>query len=98
MEEKHSGKFTSGLLWGLIVGGTLALLFSTKKGKKILREISEAGIEAIENLSNIETQEEHSVEESQVRESPPDQELESLEKKDNGEKKVRRFFKGIKRK
>ena len=42
-----NGRFSDGFLLGLIVGGGLALLFTTKKGNKILKVISEEGIEGL---------------------------------------------------
>lgn len=52
--NSHSGNgFASGLLWGLIIGGALALLFSTKKGRKILKAITEGGLEGVADLEDL---------------------------------------------
>ena len=50
----HSGNgFMSGLFWGLIIGAGLALLFSTKKGRKILKALTENGFEGIAELEDL---------------------------------------------
>ena len=42
-----NGRFSDGFLLGLIIGGGLALLFTTKKGNKILKAVSEEGFEGL---------------------------------------------------
>jgi len=42
-----NGRFSDGFLLGLIIGGGLALLFTTKKGNKILKVVSEEGFEGL---------------------------------------------------
>lgn len=42
-----------GFMWGLIIGAALGSLLSTKKGRKIIKEISEHGLESLENIMNI---------------------------------------------
>lgn len=56
--NKHqSNKFFEGFMWGLIIGGVLVFLMGTKKGKKLLKTISEEGVgnlsDLIEKNSNI---------------------------------------------
>jgi len=46
----HESKFFNGFLLGLIVGGAIVFLLATKKGKRILKLISEEGLD---NLTNI---------------------------------------------
>ncbi|KKR76684.1 MAG: hypothetical protein UU21_C0005G0010 [Candidatus Levybacteria bacterium GW2011_GWA2_40_8] len=41
------GRFSDGFLLGLIIGGGLTLLFTTKKGNKILKVVSEEGLEGL---------------------------------------------------
>src|SRR5680860_4214 len=48
--RQHESKFFNGFLLGLIVGGAIVFILATKKGKKILKLISEEGLD---NLSNI---------------------------------------------
>lgn len=40
-------RFSDGFLLGLIVGGGIALLFTTKKGNKVLKAVSEEGFEGL---------------------------------------------------
>lgn len=48
--EQHGIGFSNGFLFGLIVGVVLALLFSTKKGRAILRELTEEGKDKFSGL------------------------------------------------
>jgi len=47
---KSGSNFFSGFLLGFLIGGLVVFLLGTKKGKKILKTISEEGLD---NLSNI---------------------------------------------
>jgi hypothetical protein len=46
-EKRHGG---SAFFWGLVVGALLATLLTTKKGRLILREIVNLGLEMIEEI------------------------------------------------
>ena len=46
-EKKHSG---SAFLWGFILGAIFATLLTTKKGRAILRELVNTGMEMIEDF------------------------------------------------
>lgn len=48
----HGNNFLSGFLLGALVGAAIVLLFVTKKGKKILKAISEEGEGKISNILN----------------------------------------------
>jgi hypothetical protein len=50
METKHEKKGGSHFFWGLVIGALLATLLTTKKGRLILREIVNLGLELIEEL------------------------------------------------
>ncbi|MDO8269329.1 MAG: YtxH domain-containing protein [Candidatus Levybacteria bacterium] len=50
MQEK---KGPSGLLVGLIIGGAIGALLSTKKGRKILKDIADYGLEYVGNTINM---------------------------------------------
>ena len=43
-------KFFDGFLWGAIIGGGIVFLLGTKKGKKLLKTISEEGVEGLSSL------------------------------------------------
>lgn len=53
MESKNSHSFFNGFVIGLIVGVGVALLFTTKKGKKILKSLSEEGLESVNGLDDL---------------------------------------------
>ncbi len=46
-------KNNSGFVWGLLIGAAIGSLLSTEKGRRIIKELSEHGIESIENLMDI---------------------------------------------
>src|SRR3990167_9649043 len=95
-------RFSDGFLFGLIVGGGLALLFTTKKGNKILKVVSEEGFEGLNKFieeaseSVDEYVEKKAVEPEEESISPSDQDTGLAEK--NGDAKTeevkphRRFF------
>lgn len=76
--EHKGGGFLNGFLWGLLIGGGLALLFTTKKGRKIIRTVTEGGLESIaevedliEDLEGKEDAEEGFAERSSPRQKAP---------------------------
>lgn len=99
--NQKEGKFLSGFLLGLLVGGFVVFLLGTKKGKKLLKAISEDGIDNISNL----------LDQANKSEDFQDEELHEIVKKPSSAKapagrrefafeekpKVRRFFRGISR-
>jgi gas vesicle protein len=54
MEDKHGHNHqpNNGFLMGAIVGAVATLLFTTKKGREIVREISDKGIEKLSEWEN----------------------------------------------
>ncbi|MEK7518204.1 MAG: hypothetical protein AAB583_06705 [Patescibacteria group bacterium] len=100
MENNNSNsgsKFFNGFLLGALIGGGIVFLLGTKKGKKLLKAISEEGLGNIsnildeaDNLQDIDDIEDvdkvmpqkNSITEDQTSEAKP---------------KVRRFFRGITR-
>ncbi|OGH24087.1 MAG: hypothetical protein A3B47_04430 [Candidatus Levybacteria bacterium RIFCSPLOWO2_01_FULL_39_24] len=102
----HDNNFFSGFLLDALVGGIVVFLLRTKKGKKILRAISEEGAENVSGiLHKIDksvalpdelTDEEPSfagVATKAESASKPEEQKEVVEEKP----KVRRFFRGISR-
>lgn len=63
--NKHNNKFFDGFIWGLIIGGALVFLIGTKKGKKLLKTISEEGVGSLSDIleENIDTEDEFEEEE-----------------------------------
>ncbi len=49
----NTSGFTAGIILGVVIGVALALLFSTKKGKKLLKVLTEEGLEKISGLEEI---------------------------------------------
>ena len=50
MNNNHNNKFFDGFLWGAIIGGGLVFLLGTKKGKKILKMITEEGVGGLSEI------------------------------------------------
>lgn len=87
-KEKSS---SNGFVLGLIFGVSLALLFGTKKGRKILEQFSEKGIKTVENFIK-DKDILPDLEEDEIEEDFPKTES------SNGHSANKRFFKGIKKK
>jgi hypothetical protein len=49
----NENKNNSGFVWGLLIGAAIGSLISTEKGRRIIKELSEHGLESIENLMDI---------------------------------------------
>lgn len=96
--NNNSGNnFFSGFLLGVLVGAAVVFLLGTRKGKKLLKAISENGID---NISNILDKAEKSVDLDEV--AREDEEVASKrefisEEKSFEKPKARRFFRGISR-
>lgn len=99
-QNKSNGNFGSGFVIGALVGAAIVFFLGTKKGRKILKIISEKGID---NISGMLEKSEKSAELEEIFEE--DVEKPVIEKrmitKDRPQEelhKVKRFFKGISRK
>ena len=51
MGNNHGGRFSDGFLLGAIFGGVAVFLLGTKKGKKILKTITEEGFEGLGEIA-----------------------------------------------
>ncbi len=96
--NNNSGNnFFSGFLLGVLVGAAVVFLLGTKKGKRLLKTISEEGIDNISNIldeaGKIEDSDEVS---SDQKDIAPNRDL-SFKVKPIDRPKVRRFFRGISR-
>jgi len=89
----HGGNFFSGFLLGFLIGGFVVFLLATKKGKKLLKTISEEGMD---NLSNIleKTGEAENLDEVYEEEEEAAPKRQVIPREDVGEK-PKRFFKGV---
>lgn len=94
-EHRHGG---SGFLLGVIVGGCLMYLLTTKSGKKMLKNFIDGALDAVENVGDIGNLEK--IEEEYAGESSfaPASETAASAGEENGHNPVTRFFKGIKKK
>lgn len=92
---KSGGNFLGGFLLGFLIGGLVVFLLGTKKGKKILKTISEEGLD---NLSNIleKTDGAGDLDEVYEEEEEAMPKGQSITKESIG-KKTKRFFKGVSR-
>lgn len=95
--DSGQGKFFNGFLLGLLVGGFLVFVLGTKKGKRLLKVISEEGLD---NISNILEEADKTEDLDDVNEEKKDalKRKVIIKKKSVEEKtKPRRFFRGISR-
>lgn len=91
------GRFFDGFLFGLIIGGGLVFLLGTKKGKRLLKMISEEGIENISELleKNIDQEEYEEKPDEEITladESISNGEAQNLEESKKSNPLRRRFF------
>src|SRR5258708_1533162 len=61
MSETNHGQsnngFISGFVLGIVVGAALVFLFATKKGKRLLKLLSEEGLEGVSGIEELITEE-----------------------------------------
>lgn len=50
MENKHGTHGSNSFVWGLLIGALLATLVTTKKGRQILHNLADLGLEAVEDF------------------------------------------------
>lgn len=85
--HEHGG---SGLMMGVMIGAGLAMLFTTEKGRKILRELSEEGFSKLGEYVDLEG----------VDSSPDTESFDEVEETEEVAKppKRKRLFRGIRKK
>jgi len=64
----HNNRFFDGFLWGAIIGGGLVFLLSTKKGKKLLKTITEEGVGGLSEILEAQMDEGEETEDSEGEE------------------------------
>lgn len=109
LQKEESNHF----LLGFLLGGGIALLLATDRGREIIKELSESGIDALEKLekkaANVEPIQEAGAAEEAIdgagtplpTASQIEKELEAIENNPTHpqtQNRVRRFFKGVKKK
>ncbi len=99
MNEK---KGPNGFLIGLLIGGAVGALISTKKGRKILKDIADYGLDYVGNTISMDDIESilNEEEEEEVMKGEVEAEENTETKSQNHEEPSRRkrLFKGINRK
>lgn len=104
MNNNTKGGFLHGFLWGAIIGGVVVFLLTSKKGRKILKLLTEEGLDGVsqleellgEKISGDEYEEEPQPASQRIyADKPMSSEGSTFQKiKSTG----RRFFKGVPRK
>lgn len=105
MEQRQThGNWSSGFLFGLLFGVALTLLFTTKKGRRIFKALTDEGMQRVsrwedllERLPDDYTDEEEILAEDSTEYVPPEKpEIHHTERTNGATKKAsRRFFKGV---
>ena len=96
-QNNHGG----GFLAGLLIGGVVGALVSTKKGRQILKDLSEYGLEYVGkaiNLDDLETILNEDEEEMMSGEVEASEEGVVSEEKKEEPSRRRRLFRGIRKK
>jgi len=98
LQHHHgSGGFMNGLILGILIGAGIVFLFGTKRGKQVLKAITENGVESFADLTDILQNTEFEDEEDY----PEDGEIISPKKvetkKPSATRPVKRFFRGVKK-
>lgn len=92
----NENKNNSGFVWGLLIGAAIGSLISTEKGRRIIKELSEHGLESIENLMDIDE-----IKEAMDNGIEKGKEFLNVEEKEESAeivvKKKPRLFRGIKK-
>lgn len=97
--ENQNNKSGGGFLAGLLIGGAIGALISTKKGRQILKDLSDYGLEYVgravnfEDIESILNEEEEEMMSGEA--STSDEEKDIKAKEEHSRRK--RLFKGIKK-
>jgi hypothetical protein len=94
--HKSEGNFFGGFMFGLLVGGLVVFLLATKKGKKILKAISEEGLDKVSDILE-KTEKKADLGEVYDEEEEIAMPKKEIAHREEIETKPRRFFKGISR-
>lgn len=99
--NSHSGPgFFNGLLWGLILGGSLVFLLGTKKGKRIIKVINE-GLNEVSEVAELFEEDEYEGEkpkQKMVKTEVKSSINEETEQEEQEAPQAKKFFKGIPKK
>lgn len=99
-QQKKGGHFFNGFLWGAAIGGGLAYLLSTKKGRDLLKNLAQDSLDMLDDLTaEPETEEELSpiIDEDAIQENVQEDTTSSENQSSDGKKSEvttkKRFFK-----
>ncbi len=97
------GNFFNGLLLGALIGGGVVFLLGTKKGKKLLKTITEEGLEGMSQFEDFVEDEGDAYEEEPVivksKQKEPSGVVETKDETNaSSGGQIKRLFKGIHRK
>lgn len=97
MEQKHHGSgFMNGFILGAIVGAAIVFFLFTEKGRKLLRTITEEGLDGASELHDLLAEDMDEEEYESTRE--PVQSVETGEPADaSHHSSKKRFFRGVKK-
>ena len=91
----QGNKFANGFLLGALIGAGVVFLLGTEKGKKLLKAISEEGVENISHILE-EASEPEDLDETDAGESDSNGNVENKENPiERVKPKVKRFFRGV---
>lgn len=51
--EQRKNRESHSFTWGMLVGGALVLMLTSKKGRQVLKEVTDGGIEGLEEFIDI---------------------------------------------
>jgi gas vesicle protein len=95
--NKSGNNFLGGFLFGVLVGAVIVFLLATKKGKKILKAISDDGLDNISDILE-KVNKTTGLDEMYDEEEPaPQRRIIAVKEVVEERPKTRRFFKGISR-
>lgn len=50
-EKKHGGHFFNGFFWGAALGGSFAYVLSTKRGRDLIKDLFQDGLDMLDDLT-----------------------------------------------
>lgn len=98
MNNNNGNGFSTGFLLGAIIGGAVVFFLGTEKGKKLLKTITDEGLE---NISDLKDFVEDGLEEKVNETRPETSAVQNSTNGQNGESKkpsIRRFFRRVPKK
>src|SRR5882762_8460619 len=99
-DHAHSGGgFSNGFLLGSLIGGGLVFLLGTKKGKEVLKTLTENGFEGVSELKDLLNEEEDSIANEFMQDGevvPQDTKTDTINQEiPKAARSIKRFFRGI---